>query len=212
MSGEKKKPKAEPTKELSESEMSELFQPIARMGEMFDRTSKALSPSAQTATVVSEYCDVFGKQSVPMLTDALAASMKGVARGDLQECEAMLFGQAAALQSIFTNLALQATVQRNTDHYEMYLRLGMKAQSQCRATLETLAAIKNPPNVAFVKQANIGQAVQVNNAPRAREIESPPIKLLEADCGNGLDTGKAKAPVRAHTTREAVGVVHRSTK
>jgi hypothetical protein len=35
-----------------------------------------------------------------------------------------------------------------------YLRLGLKAQSQCRATLETLAAIKNPRPVAFVQQAN----------------------------------------------------------
>jgi hypothetical protein len=33
--------------------------------------------------------------------------------------------------------------------------LALKAQSQCRATLETLAAIKNPQPVAFVRQANI---------------------------------------------------------
>ena len=43
--------------------------------------------------------------------------------------------------------------------------MAMKAQNQCRMTLETLAAIKNPP-VVFAKQANINQGngnQQVNN-------------------------------------------------
>jgi len=47
---------------------------------------------------------------------------------------------------------------------ETYMRLALKAQSQCRTTLETLAEIKNPRAVAFVKQANIaGGHQQVNN-------------------------------------------------
>ena len=47
---------------------------------------------------------------------------------------------------------------------KMREKLALKAQSQCRATLETLAAIKNPP-VIFVKQANGHQ--QVNNGVAA---------------------------------------------
>ena len=43
------------------------------------------------------------------------------------------------------------------------MRMALKAQSQCRATLETLATIKNPPAV-FARQANIAQGPQqVNN-------------------------------------------------
>jgi hypothetical protein len=43
------------------------------------------------------------------------------------------------------------------------MRLALKAQGQCRATLETLAAIKNPP-VVFAKQRNISHGhQQVNN-------------------------------------------------
>jgi hypothetical protein len=46
---------------------------------------------------------------------------------------------------------------------ERYLRLALKAQSQSRATLETLSAIKNPP-VVYAKQANIAHGPQqVNN-------------------------------------------------
>jgi hypothetical protein len=46
---------------------------------------------------------------------------------------------------------------------ETYLRLALKAQSQCRATLETLAAIRNPQPVAFVRQANIAHGPQQLN-------------------------------------------------
>lgn len=55
------------------------------------------------------------------------------------------------------------------DASERYLRLALKAQNQCRSTLETLAAIKNPP-VVFAKQANINQGngnQQVNNSTPA---------------------------------------------
>jgi hypothetical protein len=52
---------------------------------------------------------------------------------------------------------------RNVEHAEMLLRIGLKAQSQCRAALETLAQIKNPPSV-YAKQANIAHGPQqVNN-------------------------------------------------
>jgi len=52
------------------------------------------------------------------------------------------------------------------------MRLALRAQSQCRATLETLAVIKNPTTVAYVRQANIANGPQqVNNAPQtAREV------------------------------------------
>jgi len=41
--------------------------------------------------------------------------------------------------------------------------MALKAQGQCRTTLETLAAIKNPP-VLFAKRANIAHGPQhVNN-------------------------------------------------
>ena len=75
---------------------------------------------------------------------------------------------------------------------ETYLRLALRAQAQCRATLETLAVIKNPQPVAFVRQANIANGPQqVNNAPaqpgessRARESENQQNKL-EAKVANG---------------------------
>jgi hypothetical protein len=82
------------------------------------------------------------------------------------------------------------------------LRLGLKAQSQCRATLETLATIKNPQPVAFVRQANIAHGPQqVNNrgeaaaASRAEESENPPNKVLEHQHAERLDFGTTGAAV-----------------
>lgn len=46
--------------------------------------------------------------------------------------------------------------------------MALKAQAQCRATLETLAEIKNPQPTAFLRQANIAYGPQqVNNGVRA---------------------------------------------
>jgi hypothetical protein len=48
------------------------------------------------------------------------------------------------------------------------MRLALKAQSQSRATVETLAAIKNPP-VVYARQANFAAGhQQVNNGVRHR--------------------------------------------
>lgn len=47
------------------------------------------------------------------------------------------------------------------DNMDKFFRLALKAQNQIRATLQTLAELKAPKQVAFVKQANIGNQVQV---------------------------------------------------
>jgi hypothetical protein len=97
---------------------------------------------------------------------------------------------------------------------EAYMRIGLKAQSQCRATLETLATIKNP-HVVFARQANIAQGPQqVNNngmmsagKPRAGagEKENAPNKLSGG--GNELppDTGAPSAAVGSDPAMATVG-------
>lgn len=92
---------------------------------------------------------------------------------------------------MFTQLAYQSSKMTKVDQIDRFTRLALKAQGQCRATVETLAVIKNPPTV-FARQANIAHGPQQanntvavssrNNEPRARagnqEIEQ--IKVLEA--------------------------------
>ena len=138
--------------------------------EKTEKIAKAtLLPSVNAAAVVVEYAKAFGEQDLCALVDELRPHMNDVNDGNLQHCEAMLVGQAHALQSIFVNLARRAVKQEYLKQYETYLRLALKAQNQSRMTLETLAAIKNPP-VVFAKQANINQGngnQQVNNGTPA---------------------------------------------
>ena len=68
--------------------------------------------------------------------------------------------------ALFTDLSQCSarTMYRRLDTAERLMRLALKAQGQCRATLETLAVLKGPPTL-FAKQANIAAGPQqVNNA------------------------------------------------
>ena len=90
-------------------------------------------------------------------------------------------------------------------------RLALKAQSQARATAETLGLLKNP--APYIRQANIAHGPQqVNNGTRpthADNFQTEPNKLLEAQHGNPLDTGAQTATGRGHQALEAVGAVNR---
>ena len=107
-----------------------------------------------------------------------AATVQG---GDMSHPEAMLINQAAALQALFVRLAERAVEQSHMPNLEGFMRLALRAQSQCRATLETLAAIKNPP-IVYARQANVTTGPQqVNNGvavpSRPREIEAEQTQL-----------------------------------
>lgn len=150
------------------------------------------------------------------LMDELAAQSAAVNDGSLARGEAMLTAQAHTLDALFHRLVrvgLRNMQEGYLDAADRYMRLGFKAQSQCRSAWEAIAEIKNPGAIAFVKQANIGQAVQVNNgiaAPRARETESAQNKLLEANDGERLDTGTASAAGRANPDLESLGTINRA--
>lgn len=121
------------------------------------------------------------------LTECLAALHATAGRvqgGDLSHAEAMLQAQSVALNAVFTSLAKRSAESDYMDHVERFLRLALKAQSQCRANIETLALLKNPPSAVFAKQANIAHGPQqVNNGPastsRTRESETGQSRLLQ---------------------------------
>ena len=178
-----------------------------------------LRPSVRAAVTTRDFSKMFGELDINTLVNELAAQAKSVNNGELQRPEAMLIAQAHTLEAIFHELARRAAL--NMGEYigaaETYMRLALKAQSQCRTTLETLSVIKNPPAVAFVRQANIANGPQqVNNAAprspgdpsRARESENPPNKQLEQQRDEGLDTRATQATVGADPPMAPVGEVH----
>jgi hypothetical protein len=179
-----------------------------------------LCPTVQAAGTLQEYGKSFGDLDLSGLLDSLNEQTKAVIDGDLKRAEAMLTAQTHTLDAIFNNLARRAAM--NMGEYmqacETYLKLALRAQSQCRATWETLATIKNPPMMGYVKQANIAHGhQQVNNAssttsedPRARENPNLQNKLLEEKDGERLDTGTTGTPGRADPAMATVGEVDRT--
>lgn len=117
----------------------------------------------------------------PTMLATLRDQAAAVQSGDLAHAEAMLINQASALQSLFVRLTERAMEQGHMPNLEGFMRMALRAQSQCRATLETLATIKNPP-IVYAKQANVTTGPQqVNNgipaSTRAREIETEQSQL-----------------------------------
>ncbi|NMF99916.1 hypothetical protein GPA27_21310 [Aromatoleum toluolicum] len=148
-----------------------------------NRADVATHAETMTAVAALRFAGVVGEQDPQTLVAEMTDRIKAVVGGDMREPERMLMGQAIALQAIFSSLANRAAI--NMGEYpqtvERYMRLALKAQSQCRATLETLAVIKNPP-VVFAKQANVTTGPQqINNGitvpARAGETQSEPNKL-----------------------------------
>jgi len=145
----------------------------------------------------------------------LAPNLDAIKSGNLAPVETMLYLQAKALETLFTGLLHRGMAQESLPQYQAYMGLALKAQAQCRATLQALIEAKQPRAVAFVKQANIAQQQQVNNgapAPHAhaRANTQPENELLEASHANNLDTRATPAPARGNPAMETVGAVNRA--
>ena len=57
--------------------------------------------------------------------------------------------------AIYNKLLLKALLQEHAPHMEMFFKVALRAQSQCRATWEAISAIQNPPLAGYVGQGNI---------------------------------------------------------
>ena len=142
------------------------------------------------------------------LRTALTQQIDEVHGGSMKRPEAILLSQAHTLDALFNNLASRAQSQEYIKNKDSYLRLAFKAQAQCRATLEALAAIKNPP-VIFAKQANISNGhQQINNGvpvPRTGKNKNQHNELLEHTHGERLDTRTKGETISIDKELEAVG-------
>lgn len=174
------------------------------------RISRAvLTPENLSASVLMGY-KTFADADISDIAGELKRQTAAINSGDMTRAENMLVAQAHTLDGLFANLLNRGLMTNQADKFEMFMRLALKAQNQSRATLQTLNELKTPKQVAFVKQANIGNQVQVNNdintpRPRAEKHQNMPNELLEVQHGERLDTratGTASSPDPAMATVE----------
>lgn len=168
----------------------------------------------------------FGKMSLVDTALSIGAAATEIHGGDLRAAETMLTAQAIALDSVFSELARRAALNigEHLGATETYMKLALKAQGQCRATLVALAEIKNPP-VLFARQLNVANGPQqVNNgsapAHSAHSAQAPAgahagqtaslqNELLEQQHGNFLDTRTQGLAIVAGSHLAAVGEINR---
>ena len=132
-------------------------------------------------------------------------------QNNLSGVEGMLVTQAYSLNLIFSECLRKSAV-NGVEYFEAsqrYFAMALKAQNQCRMTLETLSNIKNPP-VIYAKQANIANGPQqVNNGTmpsraHADEIQNPPSKVLEQRDEQRMDTGTQSQALGGNPPLETV--------
>ena len=176
--------------------------------------STVTSPEALSASVLT-ICRGIEPSYIHDMVDELRKQTAAVHGDDLSRAESMLMAQAHTLDGLFARPIADALTSSAMDKMERYMKLGLKAQNQARATLQTLSELKHPKQVAFVKQANIGNQVQVNNdsnPTRTRKNKKAPNELLEAEHGERMDTRAASPASRADPAKSPMGAEFRPQK
>ena len=107
----------------------------------------------QAAVTLKEYGKAYGDLDLAGLMESLSAQTKATTEGDLTRAEAMLTAQTHTLDAVFNTLARRAINTEYMVDLDRYLKLALRAQSQCRATWEALATIKNPPVMSGTSEA-----------------------------------------------------------
>lgn len=200
---------------------------VSKNRQLADVATDGVATNAMTARTF------LGTTQPHLCITEMVASVKDhglrVNSNDLAAAEQMLTAQSIALNAIFAEMARRSALNMGEylDASERYMRLALKAQGQCRATIEALAAIKNPP-VVFAKQANIANGPQqVNNgvasapanraankqeqaAPAHGENGKPANELLEMTDGERLDAAAQGAAGSANPWLATVGAIDRA--
>jgi hypothetical protein len=188
----------------------EIGRAVATVATGAETAAARVIQAAERKTSLEDHLDV---QALAATLRDQAAAVRG---GSLGQAESILINQATALQSLFARLVERGMGSDSVPGFEANLRMALRAQAQCRATLETLAEIKNPP-VVYARQANVTTGPQqVNNGlvayppSRARDADPVPNKLLEELDGQRLDTGTTCASGAADPHLATVGAVDRA--
>ena len=179
----------------------------------------ATIPNASTALDYSS--GLFPDINLNECAKQMNSEIRDVNGGNLDSLEGMLAAQAIALNAIFNNFAKRAAHADMMPKLEAYMRLALKAQSQCRTTVEAIAEIKYPKTATVIRQANIAGQQQVNNnaaadtqtntrgRARTKNI-TPTNELLTEAPYAAMDTRGTRAPVSTHPSMETVGALHRA--
>ena len=128
---------------------------IAKLAVSPEMSSQRVVAASERNKGLDEHLDI------PQLMAVLKAESERLSKGKSEDVGPILANQALALQSLFSRLTERALSQSHMSNIEAFMRLALRAQSQCRATLETLSSLNKAPTV-FAQQANVATNQQIN--------------------------------------------------
>ncbi len=177
-----------------------------------------LSPYLRNANTSEYFSTAVGGKDQQDLDSTISEVVRRVTKvkdGDMTDIEATLVSQSISLDAIFNDMAYRAALNmgKHLPATETYMRMALKAQSQCRTTIEALNEMKNPRSITITKQANISDQQVVNNGTmntgtHAGKNKNSPNELLEKIEHERLDTGKKGETIKANQDMETVGEVN----
>jgi hypothetical protein len=154
------------------------------------------------------------KVDINQLCTGLIEQLEQVCEGSLRGVKSRLLMQSAVLDSIFSKLNIEAArnigVGGSLELSERLLKLAFRAQSQSRATDETLAFLEHPKALFIRQQNNAAGHQQVLNS-RARKKKPGTNKLLAQRYGERMDTRTPGTSVRRDLAMAAMDAFDRAT-
>ena len=188
------------------------LQVSVREGETEDQATArvALTPQYHAAHSIFQLNQItaFREADITMLANRLDLQTQQLKDGDLGQAESMLASQAFTLDAMFHHLLRRSALNIDNEFsvVDRLTKLALKAQSQCRATLDSLVSMKNP--TVLMRQTNIAHGhQQVNNFPEQQLGEN---ELMETTDGERLDEGTPSKAIIDDQTLETVGAKHRA--
>lgn len=176
------------------------------------RAKVAIHPEINAALVMTAYPTASGVDASGWseIAKELATAIRRIKDGDMLDAEAMLFSQATALQTLFVDLSMKAAKQTLLPHYQTFLTLALKAQSQSRSTIQALTELKFPRQV-IMKQTNVANgAQQINNGSDVQEpsaARTPENEPLKNKLSSQIeDTRHERETLEFGTTAAASGI------
>ena len=128
---------------------------IAQLAVSPELASQRVVAASERNVGLDEHLDI------PQLMAVLKAESERLSEGKSEDIGPILANQVLALQSLFSRLTERALSQSHMSNIEAFMRLALRAQSQCRATMETLSSLNKAPTV-FARQANVATNQQIN--------------------------------------------------
>ena len=143
------------------------------------------------------------ESAVDAAKDGVEETLTKVKSGNLEDLEAILVNQVYVLNGLFNQLVIQgktslaepAVMRSLPNHPKTMLNVALKAQTQCRSTVQTIQELKNPKKTTFIKN-------QQNN-----------LKMELEETGHGskkLDRGTEAKAISIDSEVETLEVVDRS--